>query len=338
MSYRVAVGNPFDGLDDENEDPKHRTPKPKMAPAEKASDAPKTVKAKPEAPASKAAATPASAPAQKPASAAVQKPADASLKKKPAARNPVRRDGNSGAPRNENGDNAARRDYQKEKSYDRKDRGPRQEGAPRRGRQFDRHSGTGRPPTENKKGGSGAGNWGDETKEGIVAAEAKAAADAAGSPAVERDAEVASAVTKKEDEAPKEPEGISFDEYLAKKVAPTAETLKLRSAGEGVAANKAWSGYTALEKADEKEAAKQATSAKEVKETKEDAAAGLLNFRIARDDGDRYEGGRGGRGGRGRGSNRGSRGRGGRGDGSRGRGGAAPAFNPTDFPSLATPQ
>jgi len=32
--------------------------------------------------------------------------------------------------------------------------------APNRGREFDRHSGTGRSPVENKKGGAGQANWG----------------------------------------------------------------------------------------------------------------------------------------------------------------------------------
>eukprot|EP01096_Ripella_sp_DP13-Kostka_P000398 TRINITY_DN1045_c0_g1_i1.p1 TRINITY_DN1045_c0_g1~~TRINITY_DN1045_c0_g1_i1.p1 ORF type:complete len:307 (-),score=164.29 TRINITY_DN1045_c0_g1_i1:323-1243(-) len=82
-----------------------------------------------------------------------------------------------GALGNSGGDLPLAREERKPRGGDRRDRKPRTEGegeAPRRGRAFDRHSGTGRNDTE-KKQGAGRHNWGKSTDnaDGAAATDAK---------------------------------------------------------------------------------------------------------------------------------------------------------------------
>jgi len=310
MSYRVAVHNAFEGLDDENEDPAQRTQVPRAIVEEKSEptkkDTPKAAQVKP-------------------AAAAPKKSQDEQKRKPADQRQPLKRDGAAPVTGQDvsTGDKGARRkDFQKDKEHDRNGRPPRaQESRPPRGRQFDRKSGTGRPPTENKKGGSGSGNWGNELDDAVVATqEAKLSAeDEKDKPEkTEGEGEATSPVATKAPE-PKEPELLSLDEYRAKQAqkAPKVESLKLRTAGEGVS-NDAWAAYTPLEKVQEQEPTHPTHAHKKKTESKADAAtaaAELLQFKHHRpaEDSDRGD-----RGGRGRGGFRG--GRGGRGGGSRGRG------------------
>lgn len=128
---------------------------------------------------------------------------------KEGARGPRRdggaRTGGAGAgprrPRGEgalanSGDLPLAREERKPRGGDRRDRKPRAEGegdAPRRGRAFDRHSGTGRNDTE-KKQGAGRHNWGKSTDnaDATVAADAKVeGATVEGAAAAEAKVEVA---------------------------------------------------------------------------------------------------------------------------------------------------
>lgn len=107
-------------------------------------------------------------------------------------------------------------------------------------RTYDRKSGTGRNPKENKKGGAGAGNWGSDTnpEEELAAveqekAEVKADTEAA---AAEDATETTEAATPAE---PKEPEKkeISFADFKKQREATLSALPTLpapRQAGEGV--------------------------------------------------------------------------------------------------------
>lgn len=84
------------------------------------------------------------------------------------------------------------------------DRGGRGSRPPREGkREFDRHSGTGRPPTEMKKGGAGKGNWGTEGDQGDVGDSTEPG-------------EETEEMKQRREEREKEEKQITFEEYQAK--------------------------------------------------------------------------------------------------------------------------
>eukprot|EP00276_Gloeochaete_wittrockiana_P021932 CAMPEP_0184350344 /NCGR_PEP_ID=MMETSP1089-20130417/37662_1 /TAXON_ID=38269 ORGANISM="Gloeochaete wittrockiana, Strain SAG46.84" /NCGR_SAMPLE_ID=MMETSP1089 /ASSEMBLY_ACC=CAM_ASM_000445 /LENGTH=305 /DNA_ID=CAMNT_0026683037 /DNA_START=122 /DNA_END=1039 /DNA_ORIENTATION=- len=96
------------------------------------------------------------------------------------------------------------REDRKPRGGDRRDRKPRTEGegeAPRRGRTFDRHSGTGRNDTE-KKQGAGRHNWGKSTDnaDGAAATDAKAEGATVEGAAPAAEAKVEVAVEPKEED------------------------------------------------------------------------------------------------------------------------------------------
>jgi len=127
---------------------------------------------------------------------------------------------------------------------------------PARGREFDRHSGTGRSPVENKKGGAGAANWGknsaDEELAAAEDAQAELAADTpeAGAPKSDKKNKKKKKKGKKpEEEEEKEKKDEIPDEQLKtlddflKEKAAKAVKLSLppaRAAGEGVKADPKW--------------------------------------------------------------------------------------------------
>jgi chemotaxis protein histidine kinase CheA len=186
-----------------------------------------------------------------------------------------------------------------------KDRG--EAGAPgsehRRGpkRVFDRHSGTGRDPTENKKGGAGRSNWGAAGKDDLAAvidaatepaaADDKEAAEAvsgdAAAPAEGAEAAAAAAPAEgkgkdREHAAPAHVEedpddkNITFEEFEKKQAAERAALKKLklpkaRSAGEGVKPNPQWDNAVPLKR--EEETSLPNVTLKPKKETKKAAAA-----------------------------------------------------------------
>jgi hypothetical protein len=125
--------------------------------------------------------------------------------------------------------------------------------APNRGREFDRHSGTGRSPTENKKGGAGSGNWGkNNADEELAALEDVKAEVAAESPEAKKDDKKKKKKKKgkkgeeeeekeKKDEIPDE-QLKTLDDFLQER-ATKAVKLTLppaRTAGEGVKADPKW--------------------------------------------------------------------------------------------------
>lgn len=170
----------------------------------------------------------------------------------PKGDRPPRREGDSGRPFPPK-DRAPREDQPQDATgekpaFPRRNKGERRERGPQRGRQFDRQSGTGRPPTENKKGGYGKGNWGKDAE--VVEGEA-------GQEKPENDKEEVAAAAEgeaeKEDAPPAQPEKElkGLDEYLAerKNKQVKIEPPKERKAGEGVDQS-AWADYVPLVKQD----------------------------------------------------------------------------------------
>ncbi|EWC44050.1 hypothetical protein DRE_01402 [Drechslerella stenobrocha 248] len=280
--------------------------------------------------------------------------------KKTDAPPPVAADSRAGAtrrPRGEGNDAVFRdrgngRENNRSKPTDdglreRGDRGPRGRGGRGRGRQFDRHSGTGREDTEKQVSqgwGSNRGNseWNDE-QAGENIAQAEATNDAGAPATTEQEGQNDAA----EAEAP-EPEDKtkSFAEYQAELQSrgQVEDLPEARRAGEGTRANKKWAEAKELVKNDDEEYfAGEKFKQKNQKQRKEKAVVeidhGFIDPRSTR----RPSGDRGNRGSRGgaRGD-RPPRGSGGgyRGDSSRGsRGGARGGFNPSDesaFPSLGS--
>jgi len=197
-----------------------------------------------------------------------------------------------------------------------KDKRDTRDRAPRRGRQNDRLSGTGRPANENKRSGSGKNNWGKIDDQG------QEVADATKEPTTttEEKEEVVAPV-EEVPETPKEPETKGYDEYLEsikdKKVGGV-EQLKLRVAGEGVDQS-AWSAYAPISKDDEadttatkkKKATKKETSNGKEEKPKEEKVAvdKLFKVTVPPPQGIEERGRGGGRGGRGgKGPSRGGRG------------------------------
>jgi len=135
-----------------------------------------------------------------------------------------------------------------------------------KGREFDRQSGTGRPPNESKKGGSGPGNWGkpgeDELKaEADVQAELAAGAEGSAAPAADgaaapkknkkkkKGAEETEEKDKK-DEIPDE-QLVLYDEYQKQQEKKNKVKVKLpsvRQAGEGVKEDPKWATGTKLDR------------------------------------------------------------------------------------------
>lgn len=360
--------NPFDLLGDEGDGgrrrkapaPKPATPAPAPAVAPKPA-APAAPKPSPQQPAAKKAPTAKAAPqsnnttAKKENGTARPKPQGGEGQRgpRPERRAPQQAGGAPPAPRAAGtpGDEGAPHQGRPASNWS----GERRERAPGRGRKFDRRSGTGRNPTENKKAGSGKANWGKagEAVEELPKENGEAEKEETEKPAAE--GEVAPA--EGEPETPQEPEKVlkGLDEYFAELKAKAAkvEAPKPRAAGEGVDQS-AWKEYVPLSKDDNGEDGPIKNKKKEVAQ-KDAPSTGApeieLGFRLAPPQGIEERGGgrRGGRGGdrgdRGRGDRKGrGGGRGGRGGNRGGRGGApsssdagastAPAFAADDFPVL----
>ena len=232
--------------------------------------------------------------------------------------------------------------YRKERQEgrDRHTRDGRGRGRGGRGRDFDRHlSGTGRPPTENKKRGGGGHNWGkqqDEAWDAVPEATEEAKTDAT-TPAADTEAKPAEGeapAAEKQEPVEPEPKQVSYEEYLAQKAQASkalAEKYNLKTDKRTVTDAADLKNVTVLDKKKE-EAAEDATSAAGTQVRKDAGkvkdASHLLNFKVPVEERPSRGGrGRGGRGGS-RGSGRGGaeRGRGGRG-GARG-GGARPSSGP----------
>jgi len=179
---------------------------------------------------------------------------------------------------------------------------------PNRGREFDRHSGTGRNPTENKKGGAGSGNWGNAEDE-LAALEDVKAEVAAESPEAKKDEKKKKKkkkAKKGEEEEEKEKKDEIPDEQLKtlddfmKERATKAVKLTLppaRTAGEGVKADPKWAEAVKREDSEEvfvktkeepkkveteeaKKPSKSSLRKKRKKEAKEQAAKKLAEANI----------------------------------------------------------
>ncbi|KAL6056280.1 putative Telomere and ribosome associated protein Stm1 [Balamuthia mandrillaris] len=221
-----------------------------------------------------------------------------------------------------------RRRFDKDRKFD--------ENRPHRGRVFDRKSGTGRSPVENKKGGSGKANWGSPVKseiealqEGAEQVDTKEATQEPKAEGAEGEAQVDANKGQGGEEEEAEEKTLTLEEYqeLQKQKLAKVKLPKTRKAGEGVQPDSKWAEATPLTKkgADEEEnivplgkkaaPAKPKKSGKGKKKEPTTNASDLLGFTTA-------EPRRGGGGGRGREGGRGGRGaRGGRG-GPRGGSGA----------------
>jgi len=226
-------------------------------------------------------------------------------------------------------------------------------------RVYDRKSGTGRGK-EQKKGGSGRGNWGREGEaaeanpEETEGAETKEVVPAEiSAEQAERNAEREQREREEREEQEKEDKLLTLDTYLAQKAssAPKLALPEARKANDGADTkdSKKWAAYEVLKKNEDEEKSAEALLEKKKKEKNTVPLNEVFNVRQARpprqdredrdDRGDRergdrpFRGGRGGRrGGEGqpRGSGSSGRGRGGRG------GASAPNFeDKSSFPSLA---
>lgn len=325
----ISTTNPFDLLDENGGRPrkvKQVAPKPVVA---KPVVEPPKVQQPAQPKAAPAKATPAAntaAPAKKENDAKPRPQGDAprgnrnagkdgAVKKAPAQQQP-RQQQQQAAPARGPEDALA------EKPRERRDRDHRTHDRPtHRGRQFDRRSGTGRPANENKRHGSGKGNWGtiEEGQEGANGEVTKELAEGEKEEAVAAEGEVA-ASPETETAPAKEPEKelLSLDEYYAtlkNKVVTSVEAPKIRQAGEGVD-QAAWANYAPLTKEESSTA-----PLKKKKESKKDAANGkdekTIPIQIKMTPHESFGEGRRGRGGP----------RGGRPDGSRGgRGRGGPRF------------
>jgi plasminogen activator inhibitor 1 RNA-binding protein len=225
---------------------------------------------------------------------------------------------------------------------------------------FDRKSGTGRSPVENKKGGGGKANWGkpgqsdlEGLQEGAEQVEGKEPTqqDAKAEGGAPSDAPAEPVKEGEEAEEEEEDKTLTLEEFQAqqKKKLAKVKLPKTRKAGEGVEQDKQWAEAVPLTKKldDEPEtlvplAPKKATKPKKKAKAKDTVsdASNLLSFTPAepkrgggrgRGEGrGRGRGGRGGRRGDSRGDSRGESrgGRGGRGGSTSGRGGAPRKYSP----------
>jgi len=157
---------------------------------------------------------------------------------------------------------------------------------------FERHSGTGRDPTENKKGGAGKSNWGAAGKDDLAAvidaatepaaADDKEAADAVPADAVaaEGAAEGADAKGKEREQAApveEDPDDklVTFDEYQKQQQKEAAEARKkfkqpkVRTAGEGVKLDPKWANAVPLKREEETSGLPVPVKAKKDRETKD---------------------------------------------------------------------
>jgi len=110
-------------------------------------------------------------------------------------------------------------------------------------RVYDRRSGTGRGPKENKKSGAGGANWGNEKDPNVeldaeqeVKEDAKAEQTEEGAPAASGEV-AAEAAAVEEKPKVEEPEGVSLEEFKRQREAKLAALPTLpppRKAGEGV--------------------------------------------------------------------------------------------------------
>jgi len=195
------------------------------------------------------------------------------------------------------------------------DKPKREGGAPRRGRKFDRHSGTGRNPNETKKGNHGKGNWGSH--QDTVTAEKETlnahAEPVVGEPEpnvqVQEEEEVDNTLSLAEVEKQREENRAKFDLPPAR-VVEEDDDLKQKFAKLDKKAPEA-APKTAKKKQENKPAKKQQNSAPVQIELKLKEEA------------------RSSRGGRGRGGNTGNRGRGKQGKAS------AYTVNQDEFPALS---
>lgn len=114
-------------------------------------------------------------------------------------------------------------------------RGPRKQHQPRteqggriRGREYDRHSGTGRPVTENKRGGAGRNNWGsvkdgtraqrdEEAAAEVAAAVVSTEAEATGETATPVEVAADAGAESPKADAPQEPKLLSLSAWKAEK-------------------------------------------------------------------------------------------------------------------------
>ncbi|GAM16922.1 hypothetical protein SAMD00019534_000970 [Acytostelium subglobosum LB1] len=244
--------NRFDLLQDDNEEPQEKVVTKEVKPAVKA----------PTAPASKKPAA-AAAPA-KPTGERRDRPQGGDRERRPRDPSAVA----GAAPNGERRERRERRPTDAVATEDADKQSTRRDSKPRthtprtdaagnpRGRLFDRKSGTGRPQGEQKKGGSGRGNWGTPTE---VVSE---------TPATEEEATTTTTTTTESVDAPvAEPKdtNITYDEYLKQQQAVQVEPIKLRQAGEGET-NK-WDDYAPLQKEPVKSNAK--SDKKEKKNPKE---------------------------------------------------------------------
>jgi len=318
MSYTV---NPFDLLGDEGATrPRKQAPKPaapKQAAPKPAAQpvVPKATQPPQQKPASAKPAPASSAPAKKENDVKPKPPADAQ-KANPVSKNEgVKK--SPAPPRQHQQAGAAPGNYESEKApRPPKDRRDTRDHPPRRGRQFDRQSGTGRPANENKKSGSGKANWG-KVEDGQEPVEAKEHVEGEKEESAVVEGEAAEAEPTPKVEPEKELKGLDeYYESLKSKTVKSVEPPKLRAAGEGVDQS-AWSQYAPLAKDDGDD-----TPIKKRKETKKEAATNgkeeklIIEYSLPPPKG--IEERRGGRtGGRGGGSGRGAangRGKGPRGD------------------------
>jgi len=137
--------------------------------------------------------------------------------------------------------------------------------APNRGREFDRHSGTGRSPVENKKGGAGQANWGALNEQDELTALDDVKAELAESDPSKKDEQKKNKKKKKkgkkgEEEEEKEKKDEipdeqlkTFDDFLKERSAK-ATKLSLpppRAAGEGAKEDPKWA--TAVKREDKEE-------------------------------------------------------------------------------------
>eukprot|EP01112_Ceratiomyxa_fruticulosa_P015131 TRINITY_DN4416_c0_g1_i1.p1 TRINITY_DN4416_c0_g1~~TRINITY_DN4416_c0_g1_i1.p1 ORF type:complete len:395 (-),score=138.85 TRINITY_DN4416_c0_g1_i1:113-1297(-) len=293
MSY---ISNVYDVLGDGTPDSlpikakKDKTaPKPNVnAPAQQPASSPKVEQKAPEkkADASKGASPKVEAkkddkkPAEKKANNGAQKPAEnKEVKSKPAASpkegvsSPIEGAGDSPVfSESRSGDN--RSGFRNEKREARDKGFSREKDFNGRGRAMDRKSGTGRSPTENKRGGAGKANWGgveEEIKDSIAEVENTEAANGEGEKK-ETKSETPATTTPATTEKPVEEEdkSITYEEYLRKLKQQTVRgsSVETRKAGEGVD-DKQWADYQPLHKQDPEQKPKKKESKEKEKEKDE---------------------------------------------------------------------
>jgi len=136
----------------------------------------------------------------------------------------------------------------------------RDEPARSHGRQYDRHSGTGRPLNENKRGGSGPGNWGTADDELAAEEDLKVALQEQGTPAENKKKRKKKPKKKGEEESEEKKDDIPdenlklYDDFLKEQKEKQVKLSlpKARAAGEGVKEDPAWAAAVKLEKSDDK--------------------------------------------------------------------------------------